>query len=552
MKTFHLPIPPAIEWDIPYDASCSLYTHPLQLAALSQLKGHSAPNPWSARILEVGCATGGNLNPIASSLPEAYCVGIDPFEAQIEVARQRASNMGLERVTYLPIGVEDADMIDGSFDYIICHGLFSWIDQAAQEATLKLCAERLTPNGVAYISFNTHPGWHLNQSTRELMRWRGRHLRESESYIEGARKVVDLFSRYSMNRGASSPRDLFKAAHLHLSNQPDFYLAHEYMLEHNHPLYLHEFISKVAAHSLSHLSDALLNTELASLGLGHMLQTELASMSPTPLCFHQYLDFIYNRTIRRAILTRSSADVHRGEIGMGSVEPSGRGLREETTPLKRKAQVVPALYWERCRDLWFSSVLELDMNSLQNPKGARLNDRFSQKEHFIVDPLRVAVHLLLQLSWPHSMTLEMLIEQAPPLTLDLSSGDSKYKNISKDQVIEALSHSLYLGLIPPPMLSQIHLCPAPPTPDTYPHPLVFKHLRSSSSSGEPSSKAPPPPAKILSNAHHTIVPIDDALSTLLPLLDGTRSWAQLVEECGQTTEWLNAQLAKAYTLAILI
>jgi 2-polyprenyl-3-methyl-5-hydroxy-6-metoxy-1,4-benzoquinol methylase len=548
MKTFHLPTPPPIEWELAYDAPCSLYTHPLQLAAISQLKGHLAPNPWTARILEVGCATGGNLNPIASSLPEAECVGIDPFQAQIEVARQRASDMGLERVTYLPIGVEDIDSIDGSFDYIICHGLFSWVDQETQEATLKLCAERLTPNGLAYISFNTHPGWHINQSTRELMRWRGRHLRENETYIEGARKVLDLFSRYSTDLGNSSPKKIFESAHLSLSKQPDFYLAHEYMLEHNTPLYFHEFISKLAAHSLCHLSDGLLNTELASLGIGHMLQNELASLSPTPLCFHQYLDFIYNRTIRRTILTRASADVHRGDVGIGSVEPAGRGLSGDTM----RSKVIPALYWERCRDLWFSSVQELDMNTLTHSKRARSTNRYTQKEHFIVNPLRRAIHLLLQLSWPHPMTLEMLTEQAPPLALDLSSGDLKFKNISKDRIIEALSHSLYLGLINPPMLSRIDLCPAPPTPESYPHPRVFKHLRCSSPSADASSKVASSPPVILSDAYHSFVPIDEEMLDLLPLLDGTRSWAHIADECGQTTEWLNAQLAKAYTLAILI
>ena len=130
---FHLPKAPALEWEIHYDDPCSLYTHPAQLAAIAQMAGHSAPSIETARILEIGSAVGGNLNVIAATLPNAECVGIDPFETQVVEARKRAEQSGLTNVSYFPIGVEELTQDYGQFDYIIGHGIFSWINQEARQ-----------------------------------------------------------------------------------------------------------------------------------------------------------------------------------------------------------------------------------------------------------------------------------------------------------------------------------------------------------------------------------------------------------------------------------
>ena len=55
------------------------------------------------------------------------------------------------------------------FDYIICHGVYSWVLEATRAAILRLCRDGLTNHGVAYISYNTYPGWRLRQVVREAM-----------------------------------------------------------------------------------------------------------------------------------------------------------------------------------------------------------------------------------------------------------------------------------------------------------------------------------------------------------------------------------------------
>ena len=192
------PVPPPAsppEWSYVYDSPCSLYTHPSQIAAQAYLSGYTPPPLEGARILEVGCACGGNLTPIAATLPESECIGIDPFEEQIQLAQQRSQELGLTNLTYLPIGIEDQDQLEGKFDYIICHGFFSWVSDDIRTAALKFCKDQLAEGGILYMSYNTYPHWHIYQIGRDLMRFRGRCLTDSEDFVDQAKKTIELYSK---------------------------------------------------------------------------------------------------------------------------------------------------------------------------------------------------------------------------------------------------------------------------------------------------------------------------------------------------------------------
>ena len=135
-------------------------THPEHLATVLTLLGLHAPPVEACRVLEVGCATGGNLLPMADSLPEAQFVGIDLSPAQIEAARAKASKVRLKNVdlrcqdlcsfhrpeTPAATGwpgrragkaVSLPPAAPESFDYIIAHGVYSWV---APETRDKLAA----------------------------------------------------------------------------------------------------------------------------------------------------------------------------------------------------------------------------------------------------------------------------------------------------------------------------------------------------------------------------------------------------------------------------
>jgi len=57
----------------------------------------------------------------------------------------------------------------GEFDFIICHGVYSWVPDEVQEAILAACGRLLSPTGVAYVGYNTYPGWRAKEIGRGAM-----------------------------------------------------------------------------------------------------------------------------------------------------------------------------------------------------------------------------------------------------------------------------------------------------------------------------------------------------------------------------------------------
>ena len=113
---------------IPYRGYPRFETHPDGLAVRATLFGLEPPALDGARILEIGCGDGGNLIPIAQSLPEATCHGIDLSETQIEMGREVIEAVGLENITLKQGAIGDlAERDEAPWDFILCHGVYSWV-----------------------------------------------------------------------------------------------------------------------------------------------------------------------------------------------------------------------------------------------------------------------------------------------------------------------------------------------------------------------------------------------------------------------------------------
>lgn len=143
---------------IPYDSMPFAQTQPSNLAALAMFFGLRTPPVASCRVLELGCASGGNIIPLAARFPEARFVGIDLSMRHVEIGRERIASLGLTNIDIRQGDLADPDVVASEFDYIICHGVFSWVTPAAQDGILNICGKLLARDGVAYISYNVLPG----------------------------------------------------------------------------------------------------------------------------------------------------------------------------------------------------------------------------------------------------------------------------------------------------------------------------------------------------------------------------------------------------------
>lgn len=295
--------------DVPYESYPLWVTHPDHLAVVARLKGMEPAAVEHCRVLELGCASGGNLLPMAVALPAGRFVGIDLSPAQIAAGQATIDALGLRNVTLEACSVTDLGDSLGAFDYIVCHGVYSWVPPAVQDEILAACARHLAPQGVAYVSYNTYPGWHLRGMVRDMMLFHARRFLEPAERVAQARAFLD-FLVSAVNRPDSPFGSHLREEAEMLRDAPDSYLFHEHLEADNRPLYFHEFIARATPHGLRYVGEAQPTTVMPG-EFPPEVDATLRRMADDEVQFEQYLDFLRNRTFRRTLLCHADVPLPR-------------------------------------------------------------------------------------------------------------------------------------------------------------------------------------------------------------------------------------------------
>lgn len=291
---------------VPYLSVPHKELHPGRLGAIARLFGLRPAPVSTARVLDIGCASGGHLIPLAAAFPEARFLGVDISPVQIADGRARSEKVGLRNLELSAVSFTDLGT-DNQFDYIICHGVYSWISEALRETLMRVCAECLAPNGVAVVSYNTLPGGRMLQMIRDCVLLHARGQSTHSQRIAATRQLFKLMSEQtdaSKNYG-STWREFAQI----LSQLPDAYLAHELFEENNTPVTFADFMGMAGSHGLAYLADAELAANLPENAGGKRgeLIRELAGNR-----LHdneQYFDLLTGRTFRSSLLVRAEDKV---------------------------------------------------------------------------------------------------------------------------------------------------------------------------------------------------------------------------------------------------
>ena len=294
--------------EAPYESGPFSFTHPDALATIATLYGISPPAVDRCRVLELGCASGGNLIPMALTLPGGRFVGVDLSPRQIADGQATIGALALSNVELKAMDLMELGPEFGQFDYIVCHGVYSWTPRPVQDKILSICSERLTPQGVAYISYNTYPGWHSRGMVREMVRYHVDHAAPPLERVRQARQFLDFLVRNSRDPKAIYSYVLKEEAEL-WAKASDSYILHEQLAEFNEPLYFHQFVGRLADHRLQYISEAKL-ADSATTASAEVRQ-KLAEWSDDLASREQYLDFLRERTFRRSLLCREDVRLNR-------------------------------------------------------------------------------------------------------------------------------------------------------------------------------------------------------------------------------------------------
>lgn len=290
---------------IPYHSQAFAQTHPDRLATVARLFGLTPPEVSRCRVLELGCAAGGNLIPMAYALPDSEFIGVDLSVKQVEQGQCAIDQLGLTNIRIEHASILDIDDRWGSFDYVLCHGVFSWVPPAVQDKILAIAAQQLSPHGIAYISYNTYPGWYLRGGVRHMLGYHTAALHTPAERVAHARQLLNqLVSAITPNSGPYA--QMLNGEIERLRESADWYLFHEVLEPNNTPLYFHQFIERAHRYGLQYLAEAEFSSML-TLQLPAALAQALEQISTDLVQFEQNLDFVRNRHFRQTLLCNAAA-----------------------------------------------------------------------------------------------------------------------------------------------------------------------------------------------------------------------------------------------------
>jgi SAM-dependent methyltransferase len=296
----------------PYDAIAYpghpfAQTHPDRLATLAILFGLEPAPPERCRVLELGCGDAGNLVPMALALPDSEFAGVDLAPGAIERGRRLAGALGLRNLSLEAASIEDyAPPADG-FDYVIAHGVYSWVPARARDRLLAHCGTALAGGGVAYVSYNALPGGRLREALRDMLVFHTAGLEDPRERVAQGREML----RFLL---AGWPAELPFAAAMRghverLMESDDAMLAHDELSADNHPVYFHEFATHAARHGLQYLAEADF-FEMQTGVVPEAVSEALRGVDDL-VRREQYLDFLKGRMFRQTLLCRAEARVDR-------------------------------------------------------------------------------------------------------------------------------------------------------------------------------------------------------------------------------------------------
>lgn len=294
--------------EVPYESYPYSFNNPFHLSTLATLFGVDAPNVETAKILELGCAAGGNLIPHAVLYPKAHFVGIDLSKVQIDEANKTVKELGLKNIEFHHCSILDIDDSLNKFDYIICHGVMSWVSKNVRDKIFDVCNKNLSKNGIAYISYNTLPGWNMVRTVRDMMLYHSSSFANVRDKIAQSRLLLD-FVKDSLENSKTPYAEVLKTEAGLLSKQTDHYLRHDHLEEENAQFYFHEFMDEARKHNLQYLADCNLST----MYLGNMPQkvVEQLKVINDIVRTEQYMDFITNRRFRSTLLCHNDVKINR-------------------------------------------------------------------------------------------------------------------------------------------------------------------------------------------------------------------------------------------------
>jgi methyltransferase-like protein/2-polyprenyl-3-methyl-5-hydroxy-6-metoxy-1,4-benzoquinol methylase len=452
------------------------------LWTIARLRGLSTAEPGKARVLELGCASGQNLLPMAERNAGGQFLGIDFSPRQIEFARSSAREIGLENIDFRELNLAELPDDLGQFDYVIAHAVYSWVDDLTRDRLIAAIHKHLAPQGLAFVSYNCYPGWHVHDALRAIMLYDAQSGRSTAERLAYAKAAIAF-----LNDSLDPVKTYDAAVKAQLGAvlaQSDAYLLHDHLELVNHPVYFREFAAHAERHRLQVAGDCILGIRFNDY-LSPEAEQRLEAITNDPILKEEYRDIVRNRSIRQTLVCHDTLELARG-LRVESIE--GMYLAGNLHPEK------PEL-----------DVRSMALDSYVGANGLRITTSA---------PLIKAALAELAEAWPKYLPLAELLEGTKRrLRPDLENAEPPEAEIAAADLTrlhENLLQACAGGVL------ELHAAPAP-----------FSATISQKPTGSPLARWQASRASLVTNRKHEVVRMGQFERHLLQLLEGSQDAEQL-------------------------
>ncbi len=478
--------------EVPYGSHAFAQSHPDRLATIGRLFGLAPAPITQCRVLELGCASGGNLIPMAFGLPGSEFVGVDMSARQVAAGRKIIQDMNLKNIRIEHASIMDVDAAYGAFDYIICHGVFSWVPKDVQDKILSVASANLTPRGIAYVSYNTYPGWHMRGMLRHMMLYHIKQFKGTQQRIDQAKALIDFIARYIPTENNAYGLLLKNELNI-IKRTSDWYLFHDHLEEVNEPVYFHQFAEQAMSYSLQYLGESDIGTMLTSRFPKEVAET-LKKINKDIISTEQYMDFLRNRHFRQTLLCHKGVPLRRN---LGSGDLNGLLIASSAMPdIDQKTG--------GAADLYSPGVAK----SFRTPKKQTITSN---------SPLTKAGLMILRENWPHALDFDTLSDAATKRLNETQILKGKPTEQNRQMLATDLLQSYTANVIELRTWQGDFVRKVSERPKA--SPLAAYQIGQGESS--------------VVSLRHEQVPADPLTQHLIPLLDGTRDRATLFDRMSE-------------------
>lgn len=461
-------------------------THPDRLATVATLLGMTPQPVARCRVLEIGCGDGSNLIPLAYAFPESRFVGFDLARSAVTRGTTAIRSLGLTNIELRHQDIMDVGDADGAFDYVIAHGVYSWVPEPVRDRLLAICQSHLAPNGVAYVSYNTYPGCHIRQAARRVLQFHVEGIADPDERIGQARALARFIADTPPYGDSEYFRDEMRSV---LEHTPGL-LFHDDLAATNDPVYFHEFMHHAHRHRLQFLAEANV-WDMQDRIYPDEVVAQLRQLSDGNVVLkEQYLDFLKNRRFRQTLLCHDGVSLDRA---FRSAAIEAFFVASSARPTVEQPDIVSP-----------SAVVEF-----RGPRGSGMST-----DH----RLAKAAMFYLGTKWPRAVALPELAAQGRAMLGDAvdSGADSRGKPAPDVRALcDILLTAYSAGLVELSTTAPIF------TVEVSEYPTVNPVARLQAERGD----------DFVATLRHSTLHIEDPLARhLLCLLDGTRNRADLLRE----------------------